>query len=1787
MEINKKLNIDNDLEFLNSGDVAHACGVVVNNTNEGFMNEHNLERRYTLPNKGEKVVGFVSCADEFVLFTNLNHIFRYNEALKSQVEVNTNWKWQGGKVIGAYTYNINKELIIGITEIGADEDVPLKIINLDKPDYIVGQSDDKYTINPVIPQYNLVNYSTVNGNSMYRGVYNFFIRFKKGDEYTAWYRLGYPIILHDASYSFNAEDYVYNKRVSSEARYRINRYILKDTVNNDVDKVNKNIVLGIAITDTTHLYDSYQIGYIANTVVGEIKIFNTPDYNINTKRVTITGNNPSDNFSLDDLTSTAFNLYNVKTLCNYNNRLYIANYKEENSNIDVPNIDVSDIKVKAVTLTSDTNAISQQIETGVRKTLSDAVPVTQSAPVATTNIAYGSKYVVKIKCKIHTTKTSTVEVTKLFYTGDTTYVSNYGNSINVNLLTILNACFANIRIEINGRPESSSSGVNITQLRVYNNDGVLAVKFAESVNNTTMRNDFELTLKETNDVIVYDSSDFTIQELYKVDIGDSNPAQYWFCQPVVTVEEAAALIQITAPNIYLTVPFETNGKSYNGIPTIYAGNGDSYINGYKFVYNCKNTPLYYYYTDFNVDDYLESRYPGSTRKYKFKYVLASDVSELTDDSVLNLDYYSSSVKTNVKAIYNCATNKFELYTTAVNANNYSGPTAKCYQLVEDVVTIDTANDEIALFDVTSLSDIFTVDVPNSTKTVIDFNNTYGVTYQWSSDREANNEDFNPNLLYGITYYGKNYSQKTLVVDVAPTTVGFRNVITGGNVITIDKDFALMIPFKDWFNNINVTKCTGNENYTLTKGNYLGSTVDKGLVSQLYIAFLKDTKQRINNVDNYTAYLVKVNDTSNLMNVKLLLEYTEVQYNLRINDLVASPTWVDVQYPVFNAPVDSVYNNGESGHDTDFYGDITKQAINNAVYNFFIHYVYPNGTYTDGIQIVNDEDYSETILVAEATVNGVVTQLNYTVTEDTKIADIKVKYTEWLTLYKTLSTSKSHPVVKIFDDVSDVRFCNVFPKYNVDGIALYKNSNGDKLFRGSLNGNAYNKQYNHGFKFVFENIKMYPQFVGYFISYEKSEPILTGECMLTGQGAGLSVAGETGDAVKTKLNAYYPEFDLAKTAYGNILYVEKKERFDVDYDDTVFKDAYYSQDNGEFDLPTSDYISSIKKLNVYAPNDTTNNRGRQGILAIECTNGLNVLNSTTKYEKRVNFGLILNIADDLYIKKSKELISLGYIKYVDYAADGSYDYGYESYNYNYDYYKVSNQIFDLNRRGVNYDEINPAAKTNDGTFYNKEFPDANYSPSIAYHCPIVGVRMTSYSLYPTFAKNIKTKPVSKYYNFKNMDSDTANITTTLVTHLYYNTINDLYELKPNYYDYADKLITNYDEDTYSNFITDYDKTIRRSDVISNESVENRWKKFRTEQYKIITENKGAIINIVGIGGYLIAHCEHSMFIFNRDSSMKTEDKDVQLVIPDVFDINYVEMFTSTKGYAGIQHGNQFVCSNYGYIFYDSDAHKVYRFNENSLDEITPGMKALFNGNINDVNFVIDEANERLICIGDINIDSTNRKFAVSYSFNVNNWISHHAYYFELCFNTKNNVYFIYSLDNPNTVVAFGTGYNSIIGTQANTNDKNYFHLELLNNIPMSYVDVVFNNANIDKVLEYITYNFNYNSEYEIYSGNRLMIYNGSTYTGNVDISKPKQTMTDYKSPRYKYGKWVFNWFRNISKHDDICAVVRSTGKPMSVVTNDTINDIKDALMVGKVFVVRICFVKTDLRISLNDVQCYMK
>ena len=53
-------------------------------------------------------------------------------------------------------------------------------------------------------------------------------------------------------------------------------------------------------------------------------------------------------------------------------------------------------------------------------------------------------------------------------------------------------------------------------------------------------------------------------------------------------------------------------------------------------------------------------------------------------------------------------------------------------------------------------------------------------------------------------------------------------------------------------------------------------------------------------------------------------------------------------------------------------------------------------------------------------------------------------------------------------------------------------------------------------------------------------------------------------------------------------------------------------------------------------------------------------------------------------------------------------------------------------------------------------------------------------------------------------------------------------------------------------------------------------FLLKAIKNINENKGIITNLVGIGVYLLAHTEHSLFMFNGDATLQTKDKKFTII-----------------------------------------------------------------------------------------------------------------------------------------------------------------------------------------------------------------------------------------------------------------------------------------------------------------------
>ena len=202
MVIDKKLNLDKELEYFEDGSLAFAQNVVVSQDGLTIQNEPAIVD--FLKNENFDLVGFIACNEEFVLFSSKSEIVRVSKS-GTWSPCNTNWTYQGGEVFGTFSYNVANELIIAISErnLPLDENgekvkCPLKIINLDRESYIAGANDNIYTLTPEIPKANMTGIEYVLGNRIKKGKYNFFIKYYIGDNFeTAWFPIGVPVFAYD------------------------------------------------------------------------------------------------------------------------------------------------------------------------------------------------------------------------------------------------------------------------------------------------------------------------------------------------------------------------------------------------------------------------------------------------------------------------------------------------------------------------------------------------------------------------------------------------------------------------------------------------------------------------------------------------------------------------------------------------------------------------------------------------------------------------------------------------------------------------------------------------------------------------------------------------------------------------------------------------------------------------------------------------------------------------------------------------------------------------------------------------------------------------------------------------------------------------------------------------------------------------------------------------------------------------------------------------------------------------------------------------------------------------------------------------------------------------------------------------------------------------------------------------------------------------------------------------------------------------------------------------------
>ena len=379
--------------------------------------------------------------------------------------------------------------------------------------------------------------------------------------------------------------------------------------------------------------------------------------------------------------------------------------------------------------------------------------------------------------------------------------------------------------------------------------------------------------------------------------------------------------------------------------------------------------------------------------------------------------------------------------------------------------------------------------------------------------------------------------------------------------------------------------------------------------------------------------------------------------------------------------------------------------------------------------------------------------------------------------------------------------------------------------------------------------------------------------------------------------------------------------------------------------------------------------------------------------------------------------------------------------------------------------------------------------------------------------------------------------------------DLYNYPSEYFKRVYKSYLTFEDITY--FETHFTKTIRRSNVLSDESVINSLRNFNANQYKVISSNKGNITALVALGTDLLVHTENTLFRISKQAILEADSRSVDITAGDLFSIDPQEVFTANHGYGGLQVENNWCTNEHGYWFYDRDNHKLFNLDNGQLNDISePIIKYLNSIYPTDVRFNTDFRNHRVFICFKENDLTTHHPVTFSFNALTKSFISIHDFYFGIRCNTKNNVYFLGYIGYRDP--ATGSNLLNIYKFDGVAN-RAYANLSsVAANFPefvdadwdatqcAAYIDIIFNNQYpIIRNLDSINYLLGYKEEFddfdyklfedrEKYSGNYIEIYTDSTDSRILDLSQGNEvnTYNDYKHPHYNKGSWQFNYFRNI-------------------------------------------------------------
>lgn len=884
--------------------------------------------------------------------------------------------------------------------------------------------------------------------------------------------------------------------------------------------------------------------------------------------------------------------------------------------------------------------------------------------------------------------------------------------------------------------------------------------------------------------------------------------------------------------------------------------------------------------------------------------------------------------------------------------------------------------------------------------------------------------------------------------------------------------------------------------------------------------------------------------------------------------------------------------------------LNKTLIPGEVYNFFIHFTRIDGSITKGYNIKPSNLYKALPGLQVSSTANVNICAPYDSTLNNVFAGIEKLCKEYDVDIKTIPIYKDfidyfakygdYKIYRIFADVPFITgtYLDINKYYQTDdtfyvrltnyGYSIYSNLYDDKMFV------ILGKSIKDNIKTLvpkFSNITVPSGYNGYILSYEKLESKVKVRGIATlSDYIGRDLSGDFIGTLRLNSN------DLFKTDLTNISSTLLQVVGSVSYSSGWNTLSGYNR--SILNLKDKSTYIPIEDIEIASPNNVaSNNVGREAAILIN--KGSKFTKSDYGFTSDIHEFILCNILDTsetLYSKRVKTLIPMTKIIYNK-GEIGSYNTYISTNKDNLGGYVSIDNIITYNKRGVTINNV-AVLSPSDGSFetYGIYYKTINKVDTHTYvlEQPFAIVQIPIYDTilheliedknvdyaFNSYIETWKEKGDQSGYELASVTSYNQKLPTP-------DQLFKSFEITNNFD--TSESIKKYDNYTGIEVIINrYKRWIRRSDIQQSESSVIAWRSFSPNNYKQITENKGDIKNIVGVGSYLLVHTEHSLFMFNRDASLKTQNKDVQLIIPDAFDVEYQEVFTADKGYGGLQNYVSWCVNEYGYTFFDNSNNRLYNFDNGSLNiislDIVQFLKSL---NIDTVVIANDVTNNRFIMA----IQSIGTGYVIyntiSYNYLTKSWISLHDYTFRSAYNTKEHVYLLPRYNN--TLCTFNTNPNGIIGlyTDLEIEWDDIFPEYMDDNRMCSYIDIIFNDSyEISKALVYIDYilskvsssytgrNVADKSETD-YSGYQLLIYTDSTTTDLIDINveNSKNKFNNYKYPYLNKGVWSFNYFRNYNE----------------VVKSDNMS-----LIYGKYIVARFIFdTKDNKRIKFENINFNVK